>query len=117
MYVYKNHDYCYVEIPKEDNKILKYNHREKSIKVPFIIYADLEFLLKKMNTCHNNPEKSSTTKINKHSPSDYSLVTHCSFHKTKNKFDYYRSKNFMKNFCLDLKEDATKIINNGKKNK
>ena len=23
--VYKNHDYCYVEMPKKDNKILKYN--------------------------------------------------------------------------------------------
>ena len=30
-----------------------------------------------MNTCHNNPEKSSTTKINKHTPSGYSLFTHC----------------------------------------
>ena len=26
-------------MPKEDNKILKYNHGEKSMKVPFIIYA------------------------------------------------------------------------------
>ena len=62
-----------------------------------------------MNTCHNNPEKSSTTKINKHKPSRYSLFT------TKNKLDYYRSKNCMKNFCLDLREHATKIINYEKK--
>ena len=40
-------DYCHVEMPKEDNKTLKYNHGEKSLKVPFIIHADLEFLLKK----------------------------------------------------------------------
>ena len=46
----QNHDYCYVEIPKEYNKILKYNHGEKSMKIPFIIYADLESLLKKMST-------------------------------------------------------------------
>ena len=39
--VCKNYDYCYVEIPNEDNEILKYNHPEKSMKVPFIIYADL----------------------------------------------------------------------------
>ena len=58
----ENHDYCYVEMPKEDNKVLKYNHGEKSMKVPFIIYADLECLLEKMSTCHNNPEKSSATK-------------------------------------------------------
>ena len=33
----KNHDYCYVEIPKEDSKILKYNHGEKSMRTPFLI--------------------------------------------------------------------------------
>ena len=27
--VCKNHDYCYVEMPEEDNKILKYNHGEE----------------------------------------------------------------------------------------
>ena len=43
-------------MPEKDNKILKYNHGEKSMKVPFIIFADLESLLAKMNTCYNNPE-------------------------------------------------------------
>ena len=98
-------------MPEEDNKILKHNQGEKSMKVPFIIYADLESLLEKMSTCNNNPEKSSTTKINKHTPSGYSLFTNCSFDATKNKLDYYRGKNSMKKFCLDLREHATKIIN------
>ena len=74
--VFKNHDYCYVEMPNEDNKILKYNHGENSLKVPFIIYADLESLLDKMITCHNNSEKSSTTKTNKHTPFGYLLFAH-----------------------------------------
>ena len=34
-------------MPNEYNKILKYNHGEKSMKVPFIIYANLESLLEK----------------------------------------------------------------------
>ena len=68
-----------------------------------------------MNTCHHNPEKSSTTKINKHTPSGYSLFTHCSFDTTKHKLDYYRDKNFMKNFCLNLREHAAKIFNYEKK--
>ena len=67
--VCENHDYCYVEMPQEDNKILKYNHGEKSMKVPIFIYA--ESLYEKMNTCHNNPKESSTTKINKHTSSGY----------------------------------------------
>ena len=85
-------------MPKEDNKILKYIHGEKSTKPPVIIYADLESLLEKMDTCYNNPKNSSTTKINKHTASGYSLFTHCSFDATKTTFDYYRGKSCMKNF-------------------
>ena len=112
--VCETHDYCYVQMPEED-KILKYNHREKSMKVPFIIYADLESLFKKINTCHINPEKSSRTKITKHRYSGYSLFRHCLFDTTKSNLDYFRRKHCMKNFCLDLREHATKIINCEKK--
>ena len=68
-----------------------------------------------MNTCYNNPEESSTTEINKHVPSGYSIFTHCSLDKTRNKLNHYRSKDCMKKFCKDLREHATKIINYGKK--
>ena len=44
--VCKNHDYCCVEMPTQDNTILKYNHGEKSMNIPFIIYA--ESLLEKI---------------------------------------------------------------------
>ena len=113
--VCENHDYCCVEMPNEDNTISKYNHGEKSMKAPFIIYADLESLLEKMNTCYDNLEKSSTSKINKHTPSGYSLFTHCSFNKAENKIDYYRGEDCMEKFCMDLREHATKIINYEKK--
>ena len=45
-------------MPTKDNNIIKHNHGEKSMKVPFIIYADLESLLEKMSTCINNPNGS-----------------------------------------------------------
>ena len=111
----ENHDYCHVEMPTKDNNIIKYNHGEKSMKVPFIIYADLECLLEKMSTCINNPNASSTTKINKHTPLGYSIFTNCSFDESKNKLNYYRGKDCMKKFCKDLKEHATRIINYEKK--
>ena len=38
--VCNDHDYCYVEMPNENNKILKYNHGEKSLKASFMIYAE-----------------------------------------------------------------------------
>ena len=68
-----------------------------------------------MSTCQNNPNESSTTEINKHTPSGYSLFTHCSFDKTRNKLDHYRGKDCMKKFSIDLREHATKIINCEKK--
>ena len=43
----EDHDFCHVNMPNEDNKILKYNHGEKSLQVPFIMYADLECLVEK----------------------------------------------------------------------
>ena len=102
-------------MPTKNNSIKKYNHGEKSMKVPFIIYADLECLLKKMSTCINNPNESSTTKIDKHIPSGYSIFTSCSFDESKNKLNYYRGNDCMKKFCEDLRIHATKIINYEKK--
>ena len=49
-------------MPKEDNKIIKYNYGKKSLKAPFIIYSDSECLLEKMYSCQNNFEKSYTEK-------------------------------------------------------
>ena len=95
--------------------IIKYNNEEKSMKLPFVIYADLECLLEKMSTCINNPNESSTTKIKKHTPSGYSIFTHCSFDKLKNKLNYYRGKDCMKKFSKDLREHVSKIISYEKK--
>ena len=112
----ENHDYCHVEMPTKDNNTIKYNQGEKSIKLPFAIYADLECLLEKMSTCINNPNESSTTKVNKHTPSGHSIFTSCSFDESKNKLNYYRGDDCMKKFCKDLREHAMKIINYEKKN-
>ena len=102
-------------MPTKDNNTIKYNHGEKSMKLPYLIFTDLECLLEKMSTCQNNPNKSSTTKINKHTPSGYSKFTSCSFDESKNKINYYRGDDCMKKFCKDLREHAMKIINYEKK--
>ena len=105
----ENHEYCKLEMPAKGS-VLKYIPVEKFM-TPFVIYADLESILEKMIGCGNDPEKSSTVKVNKHTGSGYSLFSHILFDKTKNKLDYYRTRNCMKNFSLDLREHAEKIIN------
>ena len=80
----ENRDYCHIEMPTNDNNMIKYNQGEKSIKSPFIVYADLECLLEKMSTCYGNPEESSTTKINKlhHQVIQYLVIVHSINQKT-----------------------------------
>ena len=61
-------------MPKWFETILKYNPGEKSLSnlsylcyiIPFAIYLDLECLLKKVQSCQNNPKKSYTEKKAKH---------------------------------------------------
>ena len=81
----ENHEYCNIEMPSPNNNIIKCNQGEKSLELPFIIYTDLECLLKKIDTCQNNPDLSSTTKINQHILSGYSIYANCSFDKSNNK--------------------------------
>ena len=114
LHALKNHENvckdCHVEMPTKDNNILKYDPGEKYVKIPFIIYADLESLLEKIRTCHNNPNESSAIKINKHTPSGCSIFTHCSFSSTKNSLSHYIGQDCMKKFCKDSKEHALKVI-------
>ena len=110
-----NHDNYHKEMPKQAEKILKYIHREKSLKAPFAIYLDLEFLLKKEQSCQNNPEKSYTEKKTIHEPSGWAMFTSCSFDEKENKHNYYRGKDCIEKLCKKLKKRAMKIINYEKK--
>ena len=99
-------------MPKWVEKILKYNPGEKSLKAPFSIYLDLEFtLLKKEQSCQNNPGKSYTEKKAKHEPSGWAMFTKCSFDGAENKLDYYRGRDCIEKLCKKLKEHTIKIIN------
>ena len=103
MKVCEYEDYCYTEMPKK-GETLEYHPGVKSVKAPYIIVADIESLLRKMDTCANDPNKSSTEKKNKHEMCGYSLFTDCSFDKKNNKLDYCRGKDSLKRFCQDLKK-------------
>ena len=43
----ENNEYCNIEMLSPNNNLIKYNQGEKSLKLPFVIYADLECILKK----------------------------------------------------------------------
>ena len=71
--VFKDKDFCNVIMSSELNQY------QKSDKAPFIIYADLECIIEKIDGCKNNPEYSSTTKVSQYIPSDYATFTISSY--------------------------------------
>ena len=95
-------------MPSEDTKILEFNQYQKSDKVLFVIYADLECLIEKIDGCENNPEKSFTTKVGKHIPSGFLMSTISSFRSIEKDHDVCRGKDCMKKFCKSLIEHAMK---------
>ena len=49
-------------MPSQYTKTLEFNQYQKSGKASFVIFADFEGIIEKIDGCKNNPENSSTTK-------------------------------------------------------
>ena len=85
--VCENKDFCDVVMPSEDTKILELNQYQKSDKATFIIYADLECLIEKIDGWKHNTENSSTTKVGEPIPLGFSTATISSFKSIESKHD------------------------------
>ena len=112
---YVKKDFCGIVMPSEKEKILEFNQYMKSDKIPYIIYADIESLIMKIDRCANNPQNSSTTKIVEHIPCGYSMSTIWAFDNIENKRSLYRGEDCMKNFCESLKKHTKNITDFEKK--
>ena len=55
-------DFCEIVISSEKDDILEFNKYMKSDKIPYISYADMECLIRKISGCASNSESSSTKK-------------------------------------------------------
>ena len=90
---------------------MKYNYGEKSLRTPFVIYADLECLLMKQQSCQNNPNKSYTERKAIHEPCGYTINLVSSFDSEQNEQNFYRGRDRIKRFCRKLKELGTRVVN------
>ena len=74
----------------------EFNQHMKSDKMPYIIYANIKSLIRKIYGCANNPEKFSTIKIGEHIRCGYSVSTIWGFDHIENKHTLYLGKDCMK---------------------
>ena len=77
-----HHEYCKsyeaikMELPEEGPKIYFKNH-DRSMRVPFIVYADFESFTPQLSTCQLNSEKSYTKQYQKHILSGFCYHIKC----------------------------------------
>ena len=55
-------------MPSQDTKIWKFNQYHKFDKAPFIIYADLECIIEKIDGCKNDSGNASAAEVSKYFP-------------------------------------------------
>ena len=107
----QRHDYCNLKLPNEENKYISSTTDKNTLKIAFIIYADLECLLFQMSSCENTPINSFTEKKASHTRCASSILTCYFFEKSLNGQKYYRGEDCIEKFSIELRSIFTKLIN------
>ena len=99
---------CKIEVPKP-GEIIEFKNHKKSLRVPFVIYADFEAVTDKIDSATPNPEKSFTEKYQKHTPSGF-----CYYVKKDDVENYaepvvYRGEDCVEKFCTMIEEEVKEI--------
>ena len=74
-YFYNNE--CVKTIMPEPGTYLRFKNFPHSEKVPFVVYADTEALIKEIHNCDPDPNKSYTKKYQKYEPVSFSYYIKC----------------------------------------
>lgn len=99
-------DFQKVQFPEKGKDILSFRDYDKQIPVLFVMYADFEAYARKLDTCHPNPEKSSTTHKTKFEACGYSHVVVSTNDRYTKPAVVHRGDNAVKHFLDNmLKEE------------
>lgn len=99
-------------MPDKENKTLKFNHFQKELPVPFIVYADFETITEKIKTC--TPENQSYTEAyQKHTQFGYGYKVVCCYDdKFSKPVQIYRGENSVYKFMEKMIEKMIKEVEN-----
>jgi len=95
---------CRVRLPTEDDNILSFKNHKHDERVPFVVYADLECLLKSVNR-----EITTTREVQEHEPFAVGFYTHCSYKETLSGYQAYRGPDLAAWFARQLYSLAKQV--------
>ena len=97
-----------IEMPKRGS-FVKFHDGQYQFKVPVVMYAGFEAILKPIEAPKPNPEESYTKVINQHIPSGFCAYSKFAYGKVENPLKLYRGENFVKVFCDYIKNEAKRL--------
>ncbi|KAB0790736.1 hypothetical protein PPYR_15666 [Photinus pyralis] len=90
---------------------LKFDNYQKRLKLPFVVYADFECLLKSIHGPEPNPLLQFTTNTFEHNPYSFAYYIKCSFDDSYSKFQTYRGPDAALQFVNMIESDIRTLYN------
>ena len=115
-----DHDFCYVEMPVEGKNRLSYRSTNLQMRVPFVMYADMECILEPISGCDpscacndsgcEHKQEAFTRNVSKHVACGSALYVKFAHGEFDGDFKYHRGKDAASVFCRTLKEQAMRCF-------
>ncbi|GFY31894.1 uncharacterized protein TNCV_2620311 [Trichonephila clavipes] len=106
----RNHNVQKIKMPTQEEKWLEFSNHKFKLPVPYVIYADLECILEKINSCEQDPKISSTESIAKHVPCGFAYVIVGPDGTMVKPPTVFRGKNAIDQFLTKLLDEEKSIL-------
>ena len=97
-----------VEMSKKGSTV-EFHDGHNQFRVPFIMYADFESLLKPIETNNPDPNQPYSQNVNQHIPSGYCIYSKFAYGEVKDPLAVKRGKECVERFCDYIKQEAYRL--------
>ena len=95
-------------MPKEGS-FVEFHDGQNQFKVPFVMYADVQAILKPIEGPSPNPEESHTKEINQHIPSGFCVNSVFAYGDVKDPLKLYRGEDCVEVFCNYVENEVKRL--------
>ena len=104
----KDNEAVRIEMPKLGS-FIEFHDGQNQFKVPFMMYADFEAILRPVHGPSPNPNKAYTKKVNQHIPSGFCIYSKLAYGEVSTPLKLYRGKDCIQVFCDYIKKEARRL--------